>query len=160
MRRETYTTNAASAWLYASVRRILIAASLAVLLSSACGVRVRPRPQQPNPNLLKVSGSVTYLERIALPRGSSIQIELREARPSDMPSMVIAARTIVTKGQQVPVLFELAYDDFRIVRSKKYEIAARISKDGKPLFVTDAPLPTLNGAPTVGLNLVLKRAPN
>jgi putative lipoprotein len=99
----------------------------------------------------RILGSVTYQERIALPPGSTIEITLNDVGVA--PAQV-AAKTIVTKGEQVPILFELGYNRAQILAGHKYAISARITKDGRLLFGGSLQLADVNVNPSTRVNIV------
>ena len=58
----------------------------------------------------KVTGSVTYRERIALPPSAVVTVKLVDVSLADAPSVLIAEQVIRTEGRQVPFEFALDYD--------------------------------------------------
>jgi len=149
--------NAILRWLYAFAPRLLLGVSLAVLLASACGIpSSRARTNRPPPPTdARIMGSVTYRERIALPPGSSVQFSLYDITRSDAPGVLIVEKTIVTKGEQVPILFELGYRRAQIQAKHKYGVIVRINKDGQLLFTNSVAFPALNEAPSSGINIIV-----
>lgn len=82
-----------------------------------------------------LEGSVTYRERIALPPGATVEIELADVSLADAPARTLA-RTSVTPAGQVPVAWRLEYDPAQIVAGHSYALRARILHDGRLLFTT------------------------
>jgi putative lipoprotein len=56
-----------------------------------------------------VSGTVFYRERIALPPGAALTVQLADVSKADAPIDVIATETRIL-STQVPVPFSLSYD--------------------------------------------------
>lgn len=106
-------------------------------------------PKPAEAGMASVTGTVFYLERMALPPGAVLTVQLADVSVADAPADVIAkeTRTLTT---QVPVPFALSYDPERIVPSHSYAVQARIEVDGKLRFIsTTAYLVITNGKPVV-----------
>ena len=88
-----------------------------------------------------VDGSVTYLQRIAVPPGAKLLVELRDVSLADAPSKLLAAQDYDLKG--VPTNYSLNFEDGDVVESHSYSVSARITLDGKLLFITDTNYPVL-----------------
>jgi len=96
-----------------------------------------------------VSGTVTYLQRSALPPQAEIQVQLVDVSRADAPATVLATQTIMANGQQVPFAFELTYDPAQIDPRNTYAVQARISVDGQLLFISTSSYPVITrGNPT------------
>ena len=105
-----------------------------------------------------VSGSVSYLQRIALPPTAVIQVQLLDDSPADAHSKIVIEEAITLGDRQVPVPFELKFDPSTIDPKHSYSINATILVDGNPRFVTDGAHPVLTrGAPS-HVELILKSA--
>lgn len=85
----------------------------------------------------KVTGSITYRERIALPPSAVITVQLVDVSLADAPAVLIAEQVIATAGRQVPFEFALTYDASRIQPSHTYAVQVRIENSGKLLFISD-----------------------
>ncbi|MBP7608127.1 MAG: YbaY family lipoprotein [Steroidobacteraceae bacterium] len=85
----------------------------------------------------KVTGSITYRERIALPPSAVVIVKLVDVSLADAPAVLIAEQAIATAGRQVPFEFALAYDASRIQPSHTYAVQVRIEDGGKLLFISD-----------------------
>ena len=79
----------------------------------------------------QVTGSVTYLQRIALSPAALVQVELVDLSRADAPAVVLAEETIRPE-HQVPIPFELVYDRSKIDPARRYGVQARIT-DGDRL---------------------------
>lgn len=85
-----------------------------------------------------VAGTITYRQRIALPRGSVVIVRINDTSRPEAP--VIAEQKIETDGKQVPFEFAIAYDRSRIRENSRYSLSAEIrDAAGKLLFITDQP---------------------
>ena len=97
----------------------------------------------------KITGTVSYRERIALPREASVQVRLDDVSQPEASPRRIAETTVPTAGKQVPIPFELPYSAADIVAGRRYVVRAKIVADGKTLFSTKTPYPVITrGAPT------------
>jgi ABC-type transporter Mla MlaB component len=66
------------------------------------------------PQEARVTGTVTYLQRIALPPGAVLEVKLLDVSRADAAAVTIAQQLIEPAGRQVPIAFELRYDPSRI----------------------------------------------
>jgi len=115
-------------------------------------------PVKQNPAV--VSGTVTYLQRIALPPVAVIDVKLQEVSEADAPATVIAEQKITTEGKQVPIPFELKFDPAKIEAKHRYTVSARIEVGGQLRFISDKAYPVLGeGSSASGVEIVVKPAP-
>ncbi len=109
-----------------------------------------------------VSGRVTYRERMALPAGSVVKVQLLDVSRADAPAIMLASQRIVTRGEQVPIAFTLSVPRNRLPGPSRNSVSARIeTASGQLLWITD----TINSAEPDGTgnriemgDLVLVRA--
>jgi putative lipoprotein len=104
----------------------------------------------------KIQGSVTYRERIALPPNAQLEIVLADVSLADAPYKAIAQKKIIPAGQ-VPILFELNFDPNKIMSNYTYAVMARITEDGKLLFINDQSYQVLTSGRPNTVEMVLKR---
>jgi len=96
----------------------------------------------------RVTGSVTYLQRIALSPAAVVQVELVDVSRADALPVVLAEQAIRPQ-HQVPIPFELVYDPSRIDPAHRYAVRARITDGDRLAFMNDHALPVItHGAPT------------
>jgi putative lipoprotein len=111
----------------------------------------------------RVTGTVSYMQRIALPPTALIKVQLADVSRADAPADVLGEQVIQAAGKQVPFTFEIGYDPARIDARHTYAIQARIEVDGKLRFVSDQLYAVITrGAPMhvdMVLNAVDGRAP-
>jgi putative lipoprotein len=106
---------------------------LGVIVFSACG--------SDDSATGTVTGQVTYLVRIALAPGAVVKVQLIDTLLADTQAAIVAETSIVTKGEQVPIDFEIIYDAQKINPNNIYSLSANIRDgDGKLVFVTDQPV--------------------
>ncbi|BDW10124.1 hypothetical protein PSHI8_02060 [Polynucleobacter sp. SHI8] len=104
----------------------------------------------------KIQGSVTYLERIALPPGSQLEIVLADVSLADAPYQAIAEKRINPAGQ-VPIQFELNYDPKKIMTNHTFAVMARITNDGQLLFINDQSYQVITRGRPNTVEMVLKK---
>lgn len=92
----------------------------------------------------RVTGRVSYRERIAMPRGYVVRVELLDISRQDAPSEALAAVDL-TPSHQVPVPYELAFDETRIDPRHHYAIRAQILVDGRMVFTSVQTNPVITG---------------
>ena len=84
-----------------------------------------------------VTGTVTYLERLALTPEAMLVVELRDVSYADGPAPLIARQTIVGPGQ-VPIRFQVHYSRADIISGNRYSVSAEIiESDGRLAFTND-----------------------
>jgi uncharacterized lipoprotein YbaY len=91
----------------------------------------------------QVTGTVTYLPRIALPPHAVVEVTLADVSRADAPMEVIASQTLVLGDRQVPVPFALVYDPGQIDERFTYAVRARILVDGELQFTSTEVIPVI-----------------
>lgn len=81
-----------------------------------------------------IRGTVSYLQRIALPANSEVTVRLIESGGS---GIALAENTFSTGNRQVPIPFELRYEPRDISRQRSYELQAEIRSEGTLRFRTE-----------------------
>ncbi|MBI1295745.1 META domain-containing protein [bacterium] len=108
-----------------------------------------------------LTGTVTYVERIALPTGATITVRLVDVSRADAASELIAEQVITAEGEQVPFPFELTYDPAQIVDSNRYAMQAFIELEGQLLFISDTLIPVLTmDAPSSDVEIMVGSVPS
>ena len=106
-----------------------------------------------------LTGTVTYLQRIALPAGSVIEVSLRDVSLQDVAATEITSQTITTACEQVPVPFELNYDPAQIDSRMSYALNVRITIEGQLRWINTEQIAVLTqGAPLTGIEVVVQPA--
>jgi uncharacterized lipoprotein YbaY len=82
----------------------------------------------------RVTGTVTYRQRIALPPNAVVEVKLLDVSRQDAPAVTIAQQNITVGNRQVPIPFTLTYNPARINPRHTYTIQARILINGRPRF--------------------------
>ena len=105
-----------------------------------------------------VTGTVTYLQRIALPSGTmKVQVQLADISKQDIASVVLGQQTILIE-YQVPIPFTVTYDPQDIISTHRYAIQARITEpDGTLWFTTTSVYQVItDGYPRADVEVVLQ----
>ena len=103
-----------------------------------------------------ITGTISYLSRIALDPKAVIDVQLQDVSQADAPAKTIASQSIDANGQQVPIAFTLPYDPAVINAKNRYALAVRISVDGQLRFVNTTAIPVLtNGARSTNLEVLV-----
>lgn len=100
-----------------------------------------PSAQPPANAETRVTGSVFYVERIALSPAAVVQVEVVEVAPQGGTESVIGAQTLSSPGQ-VPIPFSVGIPSERIRPEGSFVVRARIT-DGGRTFTTPEPVPVL-----------------
>jgi len=104
-----------------------------------------------------LTGEVTYRERISLPPGGELSVELVDLAAPDTPR--VAARGAIGPGQ-VPLTFNLNFDDSIIRPDRSYGIVAAIlGADGGVWFESAEPYAVAPLAPVEPITMILSRPP-
>ncbi len=104
-----------------------------------------------------VTGTVSYLLRIALPPEAVIQVQLQDVTLADAPASVLAEEKIVLGERQVPVSFSLRFDRDKIETNHTYSVSARILVDGVLRFTNDTSYPVLTRGNPGHVDMILKQ---
>ena len=107
-----------------------------------------------------IRGSATYRERIALPPGTTLEVELIDVSKADAPAVVVSSESVPVV-RQVPIPFTVSYDPAAIDQSNRYALTARLVNDGTTLFRSTATTPVLTqgAAKTAEILLVQMQEP-
>ena len=107
-----------------------------------------------------VTGTVTYLQRMALPPTAVIQVRLLDGETTDVPcavSKIVVEDNITLGNRQVPVPFELKFDPSSIDPKHSYSVGATILVDGTPRFISDRAQPVLTHGNPSKVEIVVKQ---
>ena len=137
-------------------RRPLFLLSLLVALTGCATANVVPGSSG-GAQAARVTGSVTYRERIALPPTAVIKVRLVDVSRADAPSELLAEEAIVAAGRQVPFAFELAYEPAAIRAAHTYAVQVRIEEDGRLLFISDTRHPVITRDHPSHVDIVVRR---
>lgn len=107
-----------------------------------------------------LTGTVTYLQRIALPSGSVVEVQLQDVSRADAQAQIIASQTITTAGENVPIPFRLSYDPAQIDPRFTYALSARITINGELRWInTESYAVLTHDAPLTGVEVVVRPVP-
>lgn len=107
----------------------------------------------------RVSGTVTYRERIALPPTAVVEVMLQDVSRADAPALVLASARFERPGQ-VPIRFDLGYNRRSIDPARRYAVRAEISDGKRVLFHSAEPVLVLTQGHDAIADLVLVRVPS
>jgi uncharacterized lipoprotein YbaY len=109
------------------------------------------------PATAEVTGSVSYMVRIALPEDAVLIVQLQDTSLADAPALVMGEYNAPTNGAQVPLPFAIPYDPAAIVDNHTYTLSARITDgQGNLLFINDTSIPVItNGNPTTNVEVMV-----
>jgi len=104
-----------------------------------------------------ITGSATYLERIALPPDATFEAVVEDVSRMDAPAQVIGRVSFMPAGQ-VPIKFEVPYVESQVQQNHRYNVRARILQDGQLIYTTTQAHPVLTqGGGTTADMMVMKR---
>jgi putative lipoprotein len=102
-----------------------------------------------------VTGTVTYLLRMALPEQATIQVQLMDVSRTDAPATVVAKETFELGKAQVPVPFTLKFNPAKIDPKHSYSISARVLLGSELKFASDKAYPVLTQGNPAKADLIL-----
>jgi putative lipoprotein len=110
-----------------------------------------------SPDEASVTGTATYLQRIALPPQAVLTVRIEDVSIADAPMEVVGEQVIKTEGTQVPIAFAVPYDSSKIIENHRYSLRVRIEDGaGRLLFINDTNVPVItNGNPTEDIEVIL-----
>ena len=103
-----------------------------------------------------VSGTLTYLQRIALPPNAVAEVKLVDVSRQDAEAIVLGEQIITNLGQ-VPIAFGISYDPGAIDPAHTYAIQARITVDGQPRFLTTTAYPVITQDMPTTVEVILEQ---
>jgi len=105
-----------------------------------------------------VTGTVTYVEKIALPsEGVVVTVKIEDVSRADAPAITIGQQVIENAGQ-VPIPFEIEYNPAEIDERFVYALRARIEVDGKLWFINTSRYAVITrGNPTSNIEVVVQK---
>ena len=89
------------------------------------------------------TGTAYYRERVALPPNAVFTATLEDVSLMDVASIVLGSDSLDPAGPP-PFAYTIAYDNEAIKPGHRYNIRAKITLDGKLLFITDTMHPVLS----------------
>jgi putative lipoprotein len=105
-----------------------------------------------------IHGTATYRERMTLPEGAVLEVELLDISRADASAERLAAIRIAPRGQ-VPIPFTLTYDPALIDERFTYAVTAKLLHEGRMLFRSDTVHPVLTRDAGDRAEIVMVRIP-
>lgn len=133
----------------------LVALAAVALGAAGCAAPVAVEP--PAASQAAVSGTVSYLPRIALVPGVTLTVRLLDVSRADAPATTLGMYTHVTTGDQVPFAYTIRYAPAAINPAFTYVVRAELrDRDGSLRWTTDTATPVITqGNPTSDVALTL-----
>lgn len=105
-----------------------------------------------------VTGDVVYRERMALTEDAVVTVQLQDVSLADAPAKVLDEQVIKNPGQ-VPIPYEVRYDESEIDERHTYSVRARIEDgQGNLLFTTTQSYPVItHDNPTEDVQVLVER---
>lgn len=104
----------------------------------------------------EVTGTVTKLDRMALPPNAVVTVQLRDTSRQDVAAITLDEQRIELEGDQLPVPYILEYDEAEIEDTNTYTVFVRIEADGELLYITDTAYPVITrDAPTEDVEVIV-----
>ena len=104
-----------------------------------------------------ITGTVTYLQRMALAPDAIVMISLLDMPVADGPSKLVIEQRFPAAGRQVPISFRLPFDPATIEASHRYYLRATITTArGRLTFTTATAYPVLTASGVRKVDMVLQ----
>jgi uncharacterized lipoprotein YbaY len=116
----------------------------------------KPAESPATPGL--VTGTVSYLYRIAMPPTAVVDVQLQDISRDDSSAPIIAEQKIDFGDRQVPIPFDLKFDPAKINPLHRYGLHATIVVDGAVRFRTETAYPVITHGHSSKADLILKQA--
>ncbi len=130
---------------------------LALLLLAACGVEEPHSAAQPagqeGEKVSTIEGEVFYRERMMLPPGSELEVQLQDISRADALARVMETVMLPLEGAP-PYAFAIDYNPQEIDPRMRYALRATISRSGRLLFTSTDYIDPFAQAP---LEIMLQR---
>ena len=139
------------------VKRILVAASISLLLISCSGTDDGATTADgQTQGDASVRGTVTYRERIAMPPQSHIEVTIQNISTEDSASVIVGKQTI-SDPKDVPIAFDVMYESGAINDSDTYALQAIIFRDEEIWMSNRETVPVITQSnPTSGVQVVVE----
>ena len=105
----------------------------------------------------EIRGTVTYRERMALPPGAHLEIDLLDVSRADAAAERVTGATFAI-SHQVPIGFALPYDPAVIDARHRYALTARILIGDELVFRSQGTAPVLTQGAGETIDIVVHRA--
>jgi putative lipoprotein len=137
-------------------RLAVLPVMLVLLILAACGGSGTTGEADATPDA-NVTGTVTYLQRIALAPGSVVTVQIQDISRQDVAAEIIGEQVITTTDQQVPIAFSVPYSSTQFDEGARLAVRATIEDpEGNLIFTSDTVVPVItNGAPTENVEIVV-----
>jgi putative lipoprotein len=127
---------------------------MAAALAAGCAGSGKTTSQAAGP---KITGTIMYLQRVALPAGALAHLRLEDVTRADAPATTIAAVTIASEGRNVPLPFELPYEASRIDPNHSYMVRATLDfGDGRVWRTTQGYRVLTRGSPRTNIEVIVE----
>jgi len=113
---------------------------------TACSGKEPVGGEPPAAKIARIEGTVFYRERMMLPPGSEVEVQLQDISRPDAPATVLASVLLAPEGAP-PYEFGIDYDRAAIDSRMTYSLRATISFDGRLLFGSTEYIDPFQGAP-------------
>lgn len=117
----------------------------------ACSQSRPPRPTA------ELAGTITYRERIALPAGARVEIQLLDVTDENEATPPLVAERLLDAPGQVPIAFSLGYDPKAIAANHTYSLRVRVRVGEELWFASPFDLRVLTGGNPDHVEVLLDR---
>ena len=105
----------------------------------------------------KVSGTIAYRERMALPPDAAIDVRLEDTSLKDAPAKLIGESIFAAAGQQVPISFQVSYSPPDINPAHTYTLRANITVNGLLKFTSTTAYQVITQGAPMQANIMMQQ---
>ncbi|MBC7806538.1 MAG: YbaY family lipoprotein [Akkermansiaceae bacterium] len=125
-------------------------------LFMTCAGKAVLAQEQKEPSFGMVTGTVAYLQRIALSPDATLRVRLEDVSRQDVASRLIAEVVLPTAGKQVPLAFAIPYRRADILDQNRYQVRATLLVKDRMLFTTTTAYPVITGGSPSDVALIVR----
>lgn len=107
-------------------------------------------------SFLGITGSVTYLAKVALPPDAVLIVRIQDTSRAGAPARTLSEQRIELAGAQVPIPFRATIDRDLVGKRARITVSARIERGGKLLFINDTSYPAVVDGKPQHVDMTLK----
>ncbi len=120
------------------------------------GIENQPSASAGTEDMLTITGSVWYRERMMVPPDAEISVSLEDVSRMDVSAKVIATTGFIAQGGP-PWDFSLEYDPTKLNDKGRYGLRVRIEADGRLMFINTEHIPAFKDDSKTPVKIMVSR---
>ncbi|MBC8136134.1 MAG: YbaY family lipoprotein [Fibrella sp.] len=103
-----------------------------------------------------VTGTVAYLQRIAISPDANLRVRLEDVSRQDVVAKLISEIVLPTNGRQVPLSFAIPYRQADIIPERRYQVRATLLVKDRMIFTSTTAYPVITGSAASDVTMILQ----